>query len=128
MPAAGPGKGAAPCRAFFCLCRAVFVSHCIQPCRRYVAHSNPRLRDIPGIRQPLVMEPMDSTQGVMPNRFDPQRVLPLFNFLLTRPTMKKPFAIIAIALSALGAVAAAQAGAETYVPPSFSTLRRAQVL
>src|SRR3546814_16688007 len=60
--------------------------------------------------------------------FDPQRVLPLFNFLLTRPTMKKPFAIIAIALSALGAVAAAQAGEETYVPPSFSTLSRSQVL
>jgi hypothetical protein len=41
--------------------------------------------------------------------------------------MNKQFALIAIALSALCAGTAVQAAEETYVPPSYSTLTRAQV-
>ena len=41
--------------------------------------------------------------------------------------MKKQFAVIALALSALGAASAAQAGEETCVPPSISEASRAQV-
>ena len=41
--------------------------------------------------------------------------------------MKTQFAIFAIALSALSAGTVAHAAEETYVPPSFSTLSRAEV-